>query len=327
MESNILSILPTIHATIITIVVTVLVAIFMYAYQVMHPIKDKLISLRYQVVTIIGMPIYKSGKFNAYDYIKDRKLDYSKIKNAFSGINIFSNIDIEKNYGIKSKLEFNVPLDIIINNSDLILNLITLISFHYPYNCDIDLEYTREWQEFLFKFNDYLLWYWQANKHGINELLRQREQYEIKEQKEIHEKALREYIISIEKDGGKVSDKEIENIRKEHHHVISFNFAKPVNEFYNKIIFIQENILPQIAENYSKLTLYQNIFKVKSYLSTSLIISIALLFLGVALPLFISIFYKPPFMKTIELLLLLTLVPYFIGLFILLAKVLEIRSI
>jgi len=103
-------------------------------------------------------------------------------------------------------------------------------------------------------------------------------------------------------------------------------FERIITDFFERVILIQNKITPQIKELSYKLNLFQQRLEIKKYLSLSLIFTLMMLIVGIFLPLFVHLYWNPPYIKTIELLFLIIIVLSYASIILaFLKKALEIK--
>ncbi len=218
------------------------------------------------------------------------------------------------------------------------------------------LEYEAKWKADLISLNGYLSWFWEGRREEILKTVSQYREIhlreEIKQAKELQEKMIRQMKESAH-DSNEVQEllqhaKEFQNdtiqrMKKSNqendfyssvkviddeipYYVTDINYNQIVIDFFNRINFIQRNIIKPIEDYSYKLDFYENKFLIKRHLVFALVFSLIMLFAGIFLPLFINLYWKPPYIKSVEVGFLVgTLLPYFVVLFLFLKQTLEIK--
>lgn len=311
-DNSILTTLATIHATILSIIFAIMIVFFFYSYQIIDNLTEKLNDLRYQVGQIMSSSDYhQSGNTNISEYIKNGTVDVGKIRSALFHLvpaNI-PNASVQTYEGVIKK------------RGSMLLDLISLLSRTYPYSESSSfsdkgfknlsftskrIKYDKTWGEDFISLNRYLNWLWETQKPKILDLM---SKFEVQYNKEQLEK--------IKSKQAKVLMQKLK---------IDINFKQIVESFFQKVEFFERNIVPSLREETVKLNLYQNKFKIKEKLSQVIVLSIIILFLGIFLPLFIHLYIKPPYLKHLQMgLLIITTLPYFCFLFLYLSRILKFK--
>ena len=340
MDNSILTTLASINATILGIVFGVLVAFFIYSYQLLYQVKEQLSDLRSSTAQMMHLPIfYNAGSIDYAEYADDNGLlDFPRIRRELHDLspvsipeNIqkrFSEVGIEMTpSGEETKLRATRLLDII-----------NLLSISYPYSerSQIDkqsvslaiepkrLEYDEQWRNDLVSLNGYLSWIWQGRRVEILRLISDyKKLYDDERQKEFD--AEREKIVNeMKRTGRQVTEAEAEEMLSPFRHDIPFE--RIITDFFERVILIENKIIPQIKELSYKLNLFQQRLQIKKYLSLTLTFTLIMLIVGIFLPLFIHLHWNSPYIKTIELLFLIIIVlSYASIILIFLKKALEMK--
>jgi len=293
MDNSILITVASINATILSILCAVLIGFYLYSYPVLFQIREKLNDLRYETAQIIKPSVYieyKDGAFDPSEYLgDDGLLDFSRIQKELFFLASGEIPEFMLKLPVKgqnlSSSDLNKKVSIV-----RLINIVCMLRVSYPYtkmsNTDKQslksdeesqrIEYNDKWRDDLLKWNDYLSFFWKGRE---NEVLRS-----------IH------------------NEKEIIDPKKSPDEGIGSKFNKNlfferlVKDFFERVMLIQNNIIPQIRELSYKLNLLQEKFQIKMYLSVGLGISFIMLICYTFFPLFIHLIWKPPYIKAIELL-------------------------
>ena len=309
MDNSILPILPGIHATILSIIFAVLIVFFFYSYQTVSNLKRQMSDLRVKVAREMSDQICSPLKFELEDYFKDNTLNHLNIeKKLWELSSVMWQLELVKKcpQTPPGMGEGYIEKTIIESAEDL-LGIITVLTYIYPY-CERPLnkegkpsgvsniirkEYTPEWHQDIIRLNSHLSWLWRTKGDGFTKLIS-------------------EYDA--------ISSKNTEKQR------FRFNFPKFVADFFTQVQFLETQIIPELNEKSHKLDFYENKFRIKTHLLVAFSIAIPLLVVGIFLPLIIHLWNKPPYIKGIELgLLIITVLPYFCLLLYYLKKTLELK--
>lgn len=315
MDSSILTTLASINATIISIVFAVLIAFFIYSYQLLSQVNEQLSDLRSSVAQMLNLPTYyKAGSINYSEYItKDGILDFQRIRrelHVLAPVSIpehvkkrFGEVGTDSTSGKETK-----------RRATHLLDLINLVSVSYPYSerAKIDekggvglgfepkrIDYDEKWKDTLIRLNGYLCWIWQGRRVEILRLISDyKKLYEAERQKEFDAQR-RKIIDDMKKIGRQVIEAEVEEM------LSPFRFDMPferiVTDFFDRVTLVQNNFIPQIKERSYKLNLFQEKLQIKKRLSETLIFTFIMLIVGIFLPLFVHMYWNPPYIKKIEL--------------------------
>lgn len=333
MDNSILTSLATINATILSIIFAGLLIYFFYSYQVLSQLKENLGDWRIKTAQTMSLTIYyKVGIINFGDYMKEGKPDLKKIRDELHDVSPISLPDeIQKqlfNAGVLESPEIQIK-----QKTGKLLDFINLLSISYPYaeRSSIDqksvkfsfeskrVEYDANWKNDLMSLNGYLTWLWQGRQSEIMKLISDYKALYDKDMFEKFNKDKQKMIDDMKKAGRHMTEAEAEERLSPFKHDIDFN--KIVLDFFNRVLIVESKIVPEIKELSYKLDFFENKFKIKKYMTITLSVAAVMLILGTFLPLFIHLYYKPPFIKELEVVLLvLTIMPYFLILLFFLKK-------
>lgn len=310
MDNSILPILPAIHATILSLIFAVLIVFFFYSYQTVSNLKEQTNDLRTRVAqTMIGQ-IRSPLKFELEEYFKDNTLNHLNIeKKLWELSSVMGSLEITKMVPPHPRMGEDYIEKTIVESAEHLLGIITVLTYISPY-CErpknengiptgisniIRKEYTPEWKSDLVRLNSYLSWLWRTRGEGIAKLIS-------------------EYDAIFAKKHTKLE--------------FRLNFSKSVADFFTQVQFIETQIIPELNEKSYKLYFYKNKFKIKTRLIQAFLMAVFILVFGIFLPLFIHLYFKPPYIKQIELgLLIITVLPYLCILLYYLKKTLELEFI
>jgi len=293
MDNSILPILPAIHATILSIIFAVLIVFFFYSYQTVSNLKEQLNDLRTRVAqTMIGQ-VRSPLKFKLEEYFKDNTLNHLNIeKKLWELSSVMGSLEITKMAPPHPRMDEDYIEKAIIESAEHLLGIITVLTYISPY-CErpknengiptgisniMPKGYTPEWKSDLVRLNSYLSWLWRTRGEGITKL---------------------------------ISEYDAISAKKYAKQRLELNFSQFVSDFFTQVQFIEIQIIPELKEKSYKLNFYENKFKIKTRLIQVFLMAIFVLVFGIFLPLFIHLYFKPPYIKQIELtLLIITLLPY-----------------
>jgi len=308
MDNSILPILPAIHATILSIIFAVLIVFFFYSYQTVSNLKEQMNDLRTRVAQTMSSQLRSPLNFELEDYFKDNTLNHLNIeKKLWELSSVMGSLEITKAAPPHPRMGEDYIEKTIIESAEHLLGIITVLTYIYPY-CErpkdangiptgisniMRKEYTPEWKRDLVRLNFYLSWLWRTRSEGFTKLISEYDE------------------ISAKKD------------TKQR---FRLNFPQFVADFFTQVQFIETQIIPELSEKSYKLNFYENKFKIKTHLTQAFLMAIFVLVFGIFLPLFIHLYFKPPYIKQIELtLLIITLLPYLYYLLYYLKKILELE--
>lgn len=104
------------------------------------------------------------------------------------------------------------------------------------------------------------------------------------------------------------------------------NYERLVQDFFMRVKYIEDTLMPKMVEIESKLEFYEKKFKIKQHGLAIIITAIFIFIFGIIVPLFLQTWQKTPHIRFIEIILLVsTMSPYIIGLFYLLKKISGLR--
>jgi len=315
MDNSILPILPGIHATILSIIFAVLIVFFFYSYQTTSYLKEQVNDLRTKVSQIMShqicAPLKATSSFELEDYFKDNTLNHLNIeKKLWELSSVMWSLEIVKKCPqIPPGMGEDYIEKTIIESSEDLLRIITILTYISPY-CERPLDkegipsgisnirrkkYTPEWHQDIVRLNSHLSWLWRTKGDGFTKLIS--EYYAISAKK-------------TEKLGFRV------------------NYPRYVADFFTQVQFLETHVIPELNEKSYKLNFYENKFKIKTHLVMAFFFALVILILGIFLPLFFHLYNKRPYIKEIELvLLIITVLPYFFLLLYYLKKTLELKFI
>ena len=172
--------------------------------------------------------------------------------------------------------------------------------------------------------NAYLSWIWQGRRVEILKLISDyKKLYEDERQQEFDAMKIR-IMDQMKGSGRQITVAEADEMLSQFRHDIPFE--RIITDFFNRLILIQNKIVPQIKELSFKLNLFQQKLQIKKYLSLTLTFTLIMLIVGIFLPLFIHLYWSPPYIKTIELLFLIIVVlSYASTILVFLKKALEMK--
>ncbi len=312
MYNSILPILPAIHATILSIIFAVLIVFFFHSYQTVSNLKEQINDLRTKTTQyMIHLPYFKPGakEFKMEDYLKDNVLNLSSINRKLSEVSsVMMSLEISKAIPIPHpSMGKDYIEETLIESAKHFVEIINLLANFSPYCEKITIEgkkikfsggakrmkYDKNWQRDLISLNGFLFWLWRTKGEEIRKLM---------------------------------SEYDAISAKKEAKQKLGITFSQFVTDFFTQVQFIEARIIPELSEKSYKLNFYENKFKIKTHLIQAFFIAIFILVFGIFLPLFIHLYFKPPYIKQIELvLLIITVLPYFYILLHYLKKTLELE--
>ena len=322
MDNSILTTLASINATILGIVFAVLVAFFIYSYQLLSQVKEQLSDLRSSTAQMMHLPtFYKAGAIDYAEY-RDQNglLDFSRIRRELFDLSPVSIPDNMKKRFSEIGIEMTKSDEETKLRATRLLDIINLLSISYPYSerSDIDkgslklavepkrLEYNEQWKNDLVSLNGYLSWIWQGRRAEILTLISDYKKIHDAERRNEFDAARKKIIDDMKRAGRQMTEEEVEEMLAPFRHQILFE--RIITDFFERVILIQNKITPQIKELSYKLNLFQQRLEIKKYLSLSLAFTLMMLIVGIFLPLFVHLYWNPPYVKTIELLFLIIIV-------------------
>ena len=307
MENSIMTTLASINATILGIVFAVLVAFFIYSYQQVSLVKEQLNDLRMRVSQVM-IPDFMFGFINFAEYVtSDGILDFKRVIREL----------IELQPVIEPEHIKNLSSEKIEEHTTSLIDLIFLLSISYPYSDrgkinqqggitmapePTLLEYSEKWRNDLLNLNGFLSQFW--NNHN-NELLRLISDYKklLTDKQFIAEKSKIMQKMKRAK-GENLSASEIEEI------IVVYQqdrqFERRVAEFFDRVILIKNTFTQQIKDLSYKLNFYENKLLVKEHITVALFVSFIMLIGGVFFPLFTYMYWRPPYIKGLELTILIS---------------------
>jgi hypothetical protein len=331
MEESVLTTVATIHATILTIIFAVVVIFFFTSYQLFVDLQGKLNDLKQRISQMMSMPILGNQRvqpfitFDFKEYLKDGHLDIKRIEEELFEIGKLATI----NYYLSNKKDKIGGLDSdkliegkeIEKNSRKLLDLIAMLSMSNPYTERLSLskdggiimtehkasEYNEQWANDLFSLNKYLSYIWEERQTEIIFL--------ISKYQENWNKKISTQSEEVVENKGK-SREEIDLSLKAwiyglgQQYKTSEDLVNLIKLFFKNVTIIQSDIIPQIKTYSYRLKYYQDEMKVKNKLTSSLIISIIMLIIGILIPLYIKFFNNPPLPLWTPYYLLVTFIPY-----------------
>ncbi len=309
MDNSILPILPGIHVTILSILFAVLIVFYFYSEQTVSSLKEQMNDLRTKVAqTMYNQPRFPLNSSELEEYFKDNTLNQTNIeKKLWELSSVMGSLEITKTAPPHPRMGEDYIEKTIVESAEQLLKMITVLTYVYPY-CErpkdangiptgisniIRKDSTPEWKRDLIGLNFYLSWFWQTRGDGITRL---------------------------------ISEYDAISAKKNTKQRTRLNFPQFVADFFTQVQFIQTQIIPELSEKSYKLNFYENKFKIKTRLVFAFLLSIVMLIVGVFLPLFFHLYIKPPYIKQIELVLLIvTVLPYLCILLYYLEKALELE--
>jgi cytochrome c oxidase subunit IV len=340
MNNSILTTLASINATVLGIVFAVLVAFFIYSYQELSKVWNQLSDLRVQIAKTMHLPTYY--KIGAIDYAQystpDGSLNFEKIQRELHQLSPTSLPEAIKQRLLNNGINVPPSDEEVKERAARLIDLINLLSISYPYceRSQIDeksialsiepkrLEYTQKWQNDFLKLNSYLSWFWQGRKNELRKLVLEYESLYKKEQLQRFNAEKQKILSEMKETGRPMSEAEVEDMLSNYHN--DLEFERIVTEFFHRVVLIESTMVPQVKDLSFKLNLYESKFHVKGYLVISLIFSFVMLVAGIFLPMYIHLYWQPPYIKAVEFTLLLTSsITYASAILIFLKKAMEIK--
>jgi len=309
MDNSILPILPGIHTTILSIIFAVLIVFFFYSYQTVSNLKGQMSDLRVKVARVMSDQVCAPLNFELEDYFKDNTLNHSNIeKKLWELSSVMWQLELVKKCPqTPPGMGEGYIEETIIESGEDLLGIITVLTYIYPY-CERPLnkegkpsgvsnimrkEYTSGWHQDIIRLNTHLSWLWRTKGDGFTKLIS-------------------EYDAISAKKAGKQG--------------FRFNFPKFVADFFTQVQFLETQIIPELNEKSYKLNFHENKVKIKMHLTMAFSFALVMLVVGIFLPLFVHLYIKHPYIKEIELgLLIITVLPYFCFLLYYLKKTLELN--
>ena len=340
MSNTILTTLASINATIVGIIFAVVVAFFIYSYQVLTQVKEQLTDLRITTAKIMNMPVYyQAGSINYSDYVsEDGTLDYDRIRHELFDISPVTIPEGIRQRIINSGIELASTQDEIKTRATHFLDIINLLSVSYPYSekSKIDkksvalslepkrLEYDAKWQNDLISLNGYLAWIWRGRKDEIMKLMYDYKKLDRDERAQRLEAESQKIVQAFQKGGQNITAEEAKLRLQPFEY--SIDFEKIVSSFFDRVNMVEANVVPQVKDLSYKLNVFQEKFEVKKYVVLSLVFAVFILVVGVFLPMFVHLYFKSPHIRAVEVTLLAsTMLPYLVIIIMFLKKALAIE--
>ena len=340
MSNSILTTLASINSTIVGIIFAVLVAFFIYAYQSLTQVKEKLTDLRSTTAKIMNTAIYyQAGSIKYSDYVSENGiLDFDRIERELFDISPVTIPEEIRERIINSGMELSSTQDEIKLRATHFLDIINLLSVSYPYSekSKIDkksvavfqepkrFEYHVKWKNDLIRLNGFLAWIWNGRRNEIMKLIRNYSKIEHDERVKRLETESLKMVQEYKKGGQNISAEEAKRRLQPFKH--SIDFEKFVSSFFDRVNVVEAQVIPQVKDLSYKLNLFQEKFKVKKYVVLSFVFAVFILVVGVFLPLFVHLYLKKPYVKAIETTLLTaTILPYLVIILVFLKKALSIE--
>jgi hypothetical protein len=188
--------------------------------------------------------------------------------------------------------------DELYNFAHKLLDVVHLLLNNYPYNrtniniglLNANLNVEREEYDDLWAQNIILSSYWKTHKDiTLNILSNYQNTY-------------------LKLDINKLSSRKTKvNLSNE----LYYNYRDHIDEFFKRILIVENDIIPKIRSLSYRINLYQNRFSLKKMSILTISIAFSILIIGIFLPLYIHLYCNPPVIKTMELILLLiTIITY-----------------
>jgi hypothetical protein len=302
MENSILTSLAGIHAAVLSIVAALTIAFYFFAESQTHTLSEKLNDARHEVARTMTMPfLMRATSLDYGDYVNDDSVDLPRIQRELLELCGYVR-------GTPPQEELPAP-----DRGERLIDLISLLSDTYPYADRLRRTgqgwsmaepqrkpYDRKWHDNLLAMNSVLL----VSKKPI-----------VAEVAEFEKRDRQEHSPDYSADL---------SLQKAD---LGF-FTGPtqmVADFYNRLEFIQTNVVPKIEDNAFKLSFYQERFKTKTRLVQMLVTAIMVFFAGILLPLVLHLL-KISDIYVQLVVLLTTLVPYLLLLSFLLWAVARWKS-
>ncbi len=310
MDNSILPILPGIHATILSIIFAVLIVFFFYSEQTTSSLKEEMNDIRTNVSLAMSHQVQTPLKFDLEEYFKGDKLNHPNVEKKLWEISsVMASLEITKAVPPHPDMKDDYIEKTIIESAEEFLGIITVLTYISPY-CErprnkegklsgisniIRNEYTPEWHQDIIRLNSHLSWLWRTRGDGFTKL---------------------------------VSEYDAISATKNPNQSIRFNFSSFVADFFTQVQLLETQIIPQLNEKSYKLNFHEKKFKIKTHLTSVFLFAITMLILGIFLPLFVHLYVKHPYIKIIELgLLVISILPYLCILLYYLKKTLELNKI
>src|SRR5262249_7863434 len=151
--------------------------------------------------------------------------------------------------------------------------------------------YDEKWRDDLFSVNAYLAWIWLGRKEDILSLMTIYQKIYPEEQAA----RLKQNVLLATRNAGRRMKKANgqKQLRPFKNYFENLPFDRMTMEFFERVNFIQQNMIPQIRDLSYKLDFFQKQLGIKQYITIVIIYIITLLIFGVAAPLFVYISYQP----------------------------------
>ena len=302
MNNSILTTLSTIHAAILSILAAFTVALFFYAYEKISNLKTELNDARYQVAQIMSMPPLLDPQLILYhEYFKDGSLDLAKIRDEIFLLSGFATPTgerpITKDAG-KRLLDILVMLSSTDPYSDR-LTWIDQKSDAFEIGAIKRRDYDPKWKDALIFLNQILI----LSKPMILS-------------------KVAEYAAPTKVQNRSSEDDTTKKLIEQRWFVDSEQMAKG---FFQRVDIIQQYAIPRIEDASHKVRFYEGKFRIKRFTIMVLILTLFVTVFGVFLPLFMQLYFKPPLIEVVQLvLLIITMLPYLVLVLYGLAKVLKL---
>src|SRR5262249_15650310 len=306
-NKTILTTLASINATILVIVFALLVAFFVYYYPALSQSKEKLSDMRNIIAQTMSMPFYTIVDSKKYsDYFKDGGiLDMHRVENELFKIASVrvpeerqrSLIDVgTKPPSLQEEARQRAPR---------LLEILALLSRSYPYSDKSVMgpqavqgweepqrhAYDEKWRDDLFSVNAYLAWIWLGQKDDILSLMTIYKKIYPEEQAA---RLKQNVLLATRNAGRRMTEADVqEQLRPFKNYFENLPFDRMTMEFFERVNFIQQNMIPQIRDLSYKLDFFQKQLGIKKHSTIVIIYIITLLIFGVATPLFVHISYQP----------------------------------
>lgn len=236
----------------------------------MQALSANLNDARYEVARIMAKPfLMRATSLDYEDYMKGDSVDLKKVYDELFELSGLTD-------GTRPQEVVSAAMD---KNGEKLVDLLEFLSLTHPYSERLHRAekgngwrteeaerktYDPKWHQNLIAMNQVLL----INKKSI---IAQIAEFEQKDSKDHAANYSSESALRYEESGFYRGPNQM------------------ATDFYNRIEFIQKNIIPRIDDNSLKLTFYQNRFRIKSCLIWVSVMALIIFFVGIFLPLLLSL--------------------------------------
>jgi len=343
--------LPPLHGTMLSITLGFITVFAFYAFQEVYSGKQKLYDIK-ETFKDICQPDFFHG-YNWDRYVNEEgELNWDRVKEALWDASLmFSYVDNNrypkreiiiidedkedseddvllsywKKHGFKRDAQYILKAQIE-NAAKEILSLTGLILTSYPYlgqsrikhpgveqrKTQVNITDDNAWLKELKRRNGYLLFIWN-NKKSIIELMNHHRRFNIQEQKELHERTLRQLTKQYEEKGVEVPKELISKMKE--HETYDIDFSQVILRFFSRIEYFEKEIVPKAQKQVNTISRHQEYFKLKTRAKIALRCAILIFVFGIIYPMLISADIVLPLIKRTDVVLLvITAAPYLLGL-------------